>query len=80
MAPINGAHMNQPRAQMAHENIRIFFLSGNTRSALDVVRTAIPVEVVILMKMHGIIVRATMCVSLTEKKDEIKFDRNLFNK
>lgn len=62
---MNGAQRNQARAQTLTENDRMRVCAGGTKSTVHAVRTAIAADVEILMRMHGIIVSATMWVALT---------------
>lgn len=64
---MKGAQRNHARAQTVTENIKIFFFSIQTRSAVHVVKIDSPVDVAIFMAIEGIISKATTWVSWTEK-------------
>lgn len=56
--PTNGAHKIHDRPQIPADNIRIFFFSSGTKSAVQAVNTDIPDEIVIFKAMHAIIANA----------------------
>lgn len=51
----NGAHKMNERPQIPADNIRTFFSSGLTRSAVQAVNIAIPDEIVTFKAIHAII-------------------------
>lgn len=68
---IKGAQRNHARAQTVDENIRIFFRSAATSSAVHTVNTHIPIDVAVLIANVGAISNATTCVSFTVKNEFI---------
>lgn len=62
---MNGAHRNHARDQMTAENMRIFFFSDDTKSAVQAISRHRPVEVATLIAIDGIISNATTCDSCT---------------
>lgn len=70
----NGAHKNQARAHTVDENIRIFLRSAETNSAVQAVKTHIPIDDAILMANVGAISNATtwyLCTICVERDVDI---------
>lgn len=68
---MKGAQRNQARAHTVAENMRIFFFSMATKSAVHVVSTERLVDVAILMAIVGIISRVTTWASFTVRRRDI---------